>query len=193
MPFTYVNHWGVTYYLNEATSPAGKPTYSFTKKPGAKMAEALPDGFEVYERPQSAQPFLRKVQSTLITSEELELVRTCCLAHHRPLQIRVLAEPNAMVLYYSSPPSDDLLTGLSGFLTITPAKREALFSTLIGPLQPELRFRLLNPEQRTFAAESWSCKGLNEGWLPMGLTQPLEPLVRSLVPHLGRDSLYESI
>lgn len=190
MPFTYVNHWGVTYYLNEAASRSGKPTYSFSKKPGAKLAESLPEGYEVYERPQSGQPFLRKIQKTLMTPDELSLVRALCLEHHRAIQIRVLAEPQAIVVCFAEPPSADLIEGISRFMTITPAKLDNLYSTMSGPLEPAFRFGLVNAQQRTFEPARWYCRGATEGWLPVGQAGPLGPLVRRLAPHLGQDSYF---
>jgi hypothetical protein len=73
MPIEHVNRRGDTYYLHEGKTKAGKPTYFFSRKKEGTLAEAIPAGYEVHEKP-SAQVFLRKAVPRLVSEEEVALV-----------------------------------------------------------------------------------------------------------------------
>ena len=56
---------------------------------------------------------------------------------------------------------------------------------------PKLRFRLLDPAQRTFWAERMCYAGGIDDWLTLGDTGPVEELAAELVPTLGTDAFYD--
>ena len=66
MPITYTNAKGKTYYLHQGTTKTGKPKYYFSLEREGQLAEAIPEGFEIYENP-NAQVFLRSIPPQLIT------------------------------------------------------------------------------------------------------------------------------
>ena len=65
MPITYTNAKEKTYYLHQGTTKTGKPKYYFSTQPEGTLAEAMPEGFELYENP-NAQVFLRRIPPKLI-------------------------------------------------------------------------------------------------------------------------------
>jgi hypothetical protein len=73
MAVEHRNRRGEMYYLHEGKTKAGKPMYFFSKKQEGTLAEAIPDGYEVYEKP-NAQVFLRKAVPRLVSDEEVALV-----------------------------------------------------------------------------------------------------------------------
>jgi hypothetical protein len=74
MPITHTNRGGDVYYLHQRATKSGKPSYYFSRKKTGNIAEAGPEGYEVYEEPTKGQVFLRKARPALITPEELACV-----------------------------------------------------------------------------------------------------------------------
>ena len=58
MPITHVNVKGKTYYLHQGTTKTGKPKYHFAMKREGNLADSIPEGFEIYENP-NTQVFLQ--------------------------------------------------------------------------------------------------------------------------------------
>lgn len=76
MPITYTNRMKKVYYLHEGVTKTGKPQFFFSTESEGKLANAIPEGFEIYESP-NAQVFLRKIPPKIIADEELAVVKDC--------------------------------------------------------------------------------------------------------------------
>ncbi|HDH98756.1 MAG TPA: hypothetical protein ENF70_06465, partial [Deltaproteobacteria bacterium] len=63
MAVNYTNRTGKTYYLREGKTKSGKPRYFFSAQQQGKgeVVDRIPDGYEIYEHPENAQVFLRKI------------------------------------------------------------------------------------------------------------------------------------
>ena len=72
--FTYKNRRGQIYFLYAGKTKRGNATYFFSMKPGPEALSAVPEGYEVYEKP-GGQVFLRKPPKQLIHEAELEIIR----------------------------------------------------------------------------------------------------------------------
>jgi hypothetical protein len=72
MAFEYVNRKEDRYYLQAGKTRTGKIRYYFGRKVTGTPVEAVPEGYEVYEGPETGQVHLRKRQPTRITPEERE-------------------------------------------------------------------------------------------------------------------------
>ena len=84
MPITHTNAKGKTYYLHQGTTKTGKPKYYFSMESGGPLADAIPEGFEMYENP-NAQVFLRRIPPKLITDEERQRMFKCALTSSLPV------------------------------------------------------------------------------------------------------------
>jgi len=70
----YTNYKGNRYYLYEGVTRKGNSKYWFSKSIEGKMVDDIPEGFEIYEEP-NGMVYLRKIQSKLITNEEIEIIK----------------------------------------------------------------------------------------------------------------------
>jgi hypothetical protein len=66
MPLTYANRRGNTYYLTRRQTKTGKAKYHFSKKAIEQVVDEIRAGYEIYERPDTPQVFLRKPISTAL-------------------------------------------------------------------------------------------------------------------------------
>src|SRR4030042_582686 len=70
MAVKHTNRRGQTFYLHQGTTKTGKPKYFFSLSNNGELTYTVPNGFEIYENPNS-QVFLRRKQPKLITDEEV--------------------------------------------------------------------------------------------------------------------------
>src|SRR5215469_12888926 len=74
MPITHKNCRGQTYFLHEGKTKTGKPKYFVSQKAEGNLPEAVPDGYEIYERP-GGLVFVRRIQTPPILPVELKYVQ----------------------------------------------------------------------------------------------------------------------
>ena len=74
MPVFYTNCHGQTYLIHERKTKTGKPCYYASMRTEGNLIEAVPEGYEVYERP-GGRVSVRKIQKSLILPHELQFVQ----------------------------------------------------------------------------------------------------------------------
>ena len=74
MGVEYKNRKNKAHYLHMGKTKTGKPKYYFSMKKDGELADAIPEGYEIYEHPANAQVFLRKKLPQLITDFEKHIV-----------------------------------------------------------------------------------------------------------------------
>src|SRR2546428_4720104 len=107
MPITYTNAKGKTYYLHQGTTKTGKPKYYFSMEREGQLAEAIPEGFEIYENP-NAQVFLRRIPPKLITDEECQVVADGMRKYAEVQDYKIDVKGNAIVIYTADQDIDAL-------------------------------------------------------------------------------------
>lgn len=193
MPVTYVNRRGDTYYLIRGQTKTGKAKYHFSKKAGEHAVDEIPAGYEIYEKPDTPQVFLRKPFATRIDPQEVEFARLLLQEHAGTPHTLVDVEKDSLVVYAAD---DNDLKGLVAVL------RERTFDNLSAndqawlkkrlQFQKLLRFTLVDEQDRLFVAERWCFRGSIDDWIHVGFRPgSLETLIASLAPHLGPESFYE--
>src|SRR6266436_9713499 len=98
VPTIYTNTKGKTYYLHQGTTKTGKPKYYFSLEREGQLAEAIPEGFEIYENP-NAQVFLRRIPPKLITDEERQVVEDGMRKYAEVQDYKIDVKGNAIVVY----------------------------------------------------------------------------------------------
>src|SRR6266567_2744009 len=98
VPITHTNAKGKTYYLHQGTTKTGKPKYYFSMESNGALAEAIPEGFEIYENP-NAQVFLRRIPPKLITDEERRVVEEGMRTYADVKDYKIDVKGKAIVIY----------------------------------------------------------------------------------------------
>ncbi len=188
MPMTYTNAKGKTYYLHQGTTKTGKPKYYFSMESAGPLAEAIPEGFEIYENP-NAQVFLRRVPPKLITDEERQVVEDGMRKYAEVQDCKIDVKGNAIVVYTPNQSVEEfsqLLKGLNPF--IGEAKVREYFTRSVQ-YAPMLQFILDDEKRRTFTAQRYCFRGSVDDWIDIGYG-PLTTLVKQYVKHLGKESYF---
>jgi hypothetical protein len=197
--FVYQNRMGKVYYLLEGTTPTGKSKYYMAQRVTGEPLAVLPEGYEIYEKPDTAQVLVRKLKPSLITEFErrqtAEIVRRTSGLEHCIIAI----ENDSLVVYapsVSPAEADEIVTSLAGPVR---CRNEGRFSEKRenrikrSRYEPMLRFELTEPKKRLYRAERWCFRGSIDGWISLHRTGALAGLVEALARHLGRDSFFELI
>src|SRR6266478_6933492 len=115
---THTNAKGKTYYLHQGTTKTGKPKYYFSMEREGQLAEAIPEGFEIYENP-NAQVFLRRIPPKLITDEERQVVEDGMRQYAEVQDYKIDIKGKTIVVYTPHQSIEEfaqLLKGLNPFI-----------------------------------------------------------------------------
>ena len=189
MTATYTNRKGKTYYLHQGKTKLGNPKYFFALRDEGDLVEAIPPGYEVYENP-NGQVYLRRMQTQIITDEELAIVKSGMRQYSRLEHFIVDVKKNAIVIH--TPDQDvDLLTDTFSFLAGARQTRIDAALRRVLTYSPMLQFVLTDKAMRLFETQRYSSLGSIDDWIAIGDEDGLPKLVKSYVKHLGEESFYD--
>lgn len=189
MAFIYTNRKDQVYYLHTGKTKSGRPHWFMSTKSAGLLADAIPEGYELWESPEDAQVFVRKLPPRIVTKAEVELVqniaRTKAQTHHTIVD----AKGKSIIVYAAD---DDL--GFRGELMSAlgdpDPTRTRRFMERSLQYVAMLRFELIDPKARTFFAYRWCFLGSIDDWFPLE-SGPLATVAKEYLPHLGAESFFE--
>ncbi len=189
MPVTYTNIKGKTYYLHQGTTKKGNPKYFFAMRDEGDLVETIPPGYEIYENP-NAQVFLRRKRVQIVTTDEVETVKTGVQRHSNLEYFIVDVKGNAIIVY--TPDQDvDLLIDTFDLLPGTRSEKKKTILEKVLTFSPMFQFVLMDEEERLFEPQRYSFLGSIDDWINIGEIDRLPKLVKTYVPHLDEDSFYD--
>ena len=187
MPVQFKNRKGKTYYLHQGKTKTGAPQYFFSMKAEGDLAEAIPEGYEIYENP-NAQVFLRKIQPKLIWDSERAIVEK-----HLP------GSPGSFMCDIKGK-TITIFEADQDVKSLEESFRSLAFPRLIDTSElvrtattfsAVFRFTLKDEEKRLFTIERYCFKGSIDDWMYIAGPGELEDLTREYMKHLGQESFYE--
>ena len=169
------------------------PRYFFGRQTHGERVKRLPSGCAIRESPNGVVSLV-KARPALIWPAEIAAVEAAVRRHPQAPAYRVVAKPDRIEVYVREAPDfRDVERHLRALgmepTSLAASLREA--EERQARFVPQLRFRLLDPAQRTFWAERMCDAGGIDDWLTLGDTGPLEELAADLVPTLGTDAFYD--
>ncbi|HOJ10444.1 MAG TPA: hypothetical protein PK733_07620 [Clostridiales bacterium] len=159
----YTNYKGDRYYLHEGISKKGNPIYWFSKSTmgKGKLAEKIPNGFEIYEEP-NGMVYLWKNLPQIITVNEINIVQNSI---SKELDAKVYVKKNVITIY--------------------------LFEGECVGYQALMRFILIDEKTRKFEAQRYCFRGSIDSWIGLDTNTDLKKLAKKCCHHLGKDSFYD--
>jgi len=190
--YQHTSRRGDVYWI-QARERGGKTVYSAARKPTGNPVDRLPEGYEIYERPENAQVFVRKIQLTRILPIEKQLVEEsiCRLAQLEHFIVEV--ETNSLVVYLPDADPDASLSLMRTTVPMTAERARSMKAVMLSRARYEkmMRFTLVEEPSRRFNAERWCFLGGIDDWYFLARDKPLVKLVETYTPHLGRESFFE--
>ena len=194
MAVEYVNRQGQVYYLLQGTTKMGKPQLYFAMKPKGQLADAIPEGYEIYEEPEDAQVFLRKKRPRKITELEQALLEECIRRRAKVSCFIVDADRDSLIVYLADLEEAEAAEDVHELARFLTAERRAQLveeRMLHGHFTKVLRFRLVDVRKRFFSVERWCFRGSIDDWIPLDDGGTLHAVAEKYVPHLGQASFFE--
>jgi hypothetical protein len=187
MPFQYTTRKGKVVYLHQGQTKSGTSKYFFSPLAEGCLLDTLPDGYEVYENPNS-QVFVRKCQPQIIRRDEELLIREVMERHSRVKPFQVDVKKNAIYVYL---PDQDV-DALKALLSTAAGNRVGLTGLLETSVtySPVLSFELADPETREFGVSRRCFRGAMPEWIPVGVGS-LADVASEFLPYLGTDAFFE--
>lgn len=178
MPVSYENFRGEMYHLHSKLTKKGNTTYHFSKKEeGAISINTIPDLYEIYENP-NGKVYLRKKMKPLIIEEEVKIVEEGMEKNCEIEDFKLDIKKNFIYIYTL----DNEMKN-----RVIPEQ----FINKYKQYETQMRFVLIDQDERIFEVERFSYKGSINDWIYLEGSTDLEELVRKYTQHLGRESFYE--
>lgn len=193
MGIEHVNRKGDRYLLQSTVGKNGKPRLSFTRTLKGVAVDRLPEGYEIYERPQDGQVFLRKILKTAILPAERALVEAAIRRDASDVMFLLEAEPKALVVHTADCDPDASVGLVAAMFPMDSATARRMKERMISraDYEPMLRFTLVDAERRSFTCERWCFLGSIDDWHFLDAADSLTELLDRYVRHLGRESFFE--
>ena len=189
MPIEYINRSGEKYYLHVGVTKTGKPKYYVALHALGPLADAIPNGFEIYESPKG-QVSLRKILPKLIFDEELIFVERELARIARLKGSRVERKLKILTVYVADR-KEDMVKELSAVMPWRWQVGRDSISERFWSYEAQLQFALVNEEKRQFQARHYCYLGRIDDWIDIGDRGPLAKLAKLYIKHLGQESYYE--
>lgn len=192
MVITHVNRKQKTYYLHQGTTKSGNPKYFFSMKDDGNLVEAIPDGYEIYENP-NAQVFLRKISAKVITDDERAVVETGMQQFTQIQHFQIDIKKDTISIFTPNQDVDaisELFTS-TAFSETLAERRIQKFLAESSSYSSDLRFVLVDKQERLFKAQRYCYLGSVDDWVQVGSVNRLDKLVETYVKHLGQESFYD--
>lgn len=191
MPIIHVNTKGKTYYLHQGTTKTGKSKYHFSPKSEGNLVEVIPDGYEIYEHP-NTQVFLRQAQPKIITDAEKQVVENGMQKHSGVSHYKLDVKGKEILIYTA----DQDMGALNAILQTFPGamgKREQVEGILnqSAHCSPVMKFELIDESKRLFVTQRFCYRGFIDDWIYIGTSGELKLLVSRYVKHIDKESFYE--
>lgn len=190
--FSHVNRRGETYFLQAKKKGGG---YFFGRKPTGTPVATLPEGYEVYEKPEDAQVLIRRIKPSPILPSEEEAVRQAVRKLAGLEHFIVEKEGKSLTIYLTDIEPEGRLSLIALIAPMSAAQAEDLRREMIARARYEkmIQFTLIDPEKRRFIAQRWCFLGSIDDWHYLGGDAPLAELLAQYVPHLGRESFFDLV
>jgi hypothetical protein len=191
---TYINRKEDKYYLHNGTTKKGNPKYYFSKKSGNNLADKIPQGFEIYEKPFNGQVLLRKIIPNKISEIEQFVVEKGIRVYAKLDYFIMDIKSNILTIFLPDVNNNNVdnswmrIQAYYTNLTFDKFKEKILKESNYSAL---MRFILKDEEKRTFVVERYCFLGSIDDWIFLEQSDNLKKLVMKYCRHLGRDSFYD--
>jgi hypothetical protein len=189
MPIEYSSRSGEKYYLHVGETKTGKPKYYVARHARGPLADAIPDGFEIYESPKG-QVSLRKILPKLIFDEELSFVEQELARIARLKGSRVERKLKILKVYVADR-KEDMIKELSAVMPWRWQVGRDNISERFWSYEAQLQFVLVDEQKRLCQTRRYCYLGSIDDWIDIGDAGSLARLTRLYLKHLGRESYYE--
>ena len=165
----------------------GKPCYyvSGRENVGALQITTMPEGDEIYERPENGQVFLRKVIPRLIKQAEQQCIATSLAVLKEPFRYRMDCQKQ-YITFFESTAGDTAREMEEVGRHWRPDYMENIVR--VSRFLPVLRFKLVDKKKRQYHAQCFCFLGGIDNGISLKGLGDLKALASQYIPVLGADA-----
>lgn len=187
MAFTYTTRRGKTYYLHTGPKRGGGIQHYVSTDPAGPLADAVPEGSEIYETP-NGQVYLRKKKPSQIQPAELALVQEALQKRQTSKHCYLAEVSGKQIIIHEGETHIDSLREINMRFS---ARGLEDYAARNAQYMPVMRFVLQDPVSRPFLPERYCFRGSVEDWISIGAPDKLAKLTAKYIKHLGQESIYD--
>ncbi len=159
----------------------GKVKYYFSKNDNGTFANSMPEGFEIWEHPETGQVLLRKQRGNLFNDIEIGIIKEAIRKNLKDNEFKIDISGNDLIIYTSEEKKIPKLLPCSFYISN-------------GPFMKMMKFTLqINKDRRDYYVSRWCFKGSIDDWHYLESSEDIRKLANKFCKHLEKDSFYELI
>lgn len=193
MPIEYRNRREECFTLYEGRTKTGKPKYYCSRKESLSgtPADAMPEGYEFYERPADATVSVRRIRPSRITDAEKDLVADGIRKLADRSTFIIDTQGDHLIVYLPDRDPGSVAQFFGGLVDRATAAGMSDWAARNCAYSAHFRLTLVEDRLRLFEIERWCSRGSSDHWILLARAAPLDQLVTTFMPHLGKASYFE--
>lgn len=189
MPFTFTTTTGKSYYLKARRTKKGNTSYYLTRKGDGDCLEIMPAGYEVFEKYDSGQAFIRKTRKSHIEDKEVEIIKQELRKNKSLYDFKLDIAGDEIRVYVKTKGANtevsEILRGLGRDIP------EAAWSKFVR-YEEQMRIMLAqHKNKREFTFLRYCYRGSVDDWIEIDTGSDVAALAKKNLFHLGKESYYE--
>ncbi|NBC07001.1 MAG: hypothetical protein GVY26_07395 [Bacteroidetes bacterium] len=189
MPHTYTTTTDKTYYLKARRTKKGNPSYYLTRKKDEDCLDIMPAGYEIFEKYDTGQAFIRKVKKSHIEGREVEIIKKELRKNKSLYDFKLDTCGDEIRIYTKEKDSDaeasDRLRNLGRDIP------EAAWYKF-KRYEEQMRISLTQPDgQREFIVKRYCYRSSIDDWMVIDSGRDIKALAEKNLYHLGKESYFE--
>ena len=192
MPYTYTSTTDKTYYLKTRRTKKGNLSYYLTSKGDGDCLDEVPAGYEIFERYDTGQAFIRKVRKSHIEDREVEIIRQELRKNESLYDFKLDICGDEIRIYVKEKGSDtEVPDMLRNLMSISGKDPEAAWYKF-RRYEEQMRVSLTQPEgQREFIVKRYCYRSFIDDWMVIDSGSDIQALAENNLYHLGKKSYFE--
>jgi len=192
MPFTFKTTKGKTYYLKSRITKKGNTTYYLTQKKDGECLKEVPAGYEVFEKYDFGQAYIRKVKESHIEPAEIAAIEKELRQNESLHDFKLDICGDEIRIYTKEKgPTTEGSDLLKSFMATPQENLDAIRNRFV---RYEERMRIIltqHKSEREFVFQRYCYRGSIDDWIVIDSGIDLEALAQKNLYHLGKESYYE--
>lgn len=182
---------GKTFFLKSRQTKKGNTTYYLTKTADKDCLDKVPEGYEVFEHYEMGMLYVRKIKPRKFSDIEIKTIERELKKNESLADYKLDIDGDKIRIYVVEQAEFDSLSGIFEKYSHGLAKMEQLTGSL-KHFNEKMRISVVEGKNyRGFQVERFCYRGSVDDWIQVGSGEILEPLAKTYLVHLGKESYFD--